>query len=434
MERKKVLLVDDEEVIRNSLAREIGLENYDIATAADGDEAITRLRLNKYDLVITDLVMPDIDGIGVLRAAKEIVPETCVIILTGHGDMGSAIEALRLGADDFLLKPCETDELLFRLARCLEKQGLLRQLTKQNLKLKEAIKRRQQVEEKLSRSEERFRLALDASSDGLWDRNLLTNEEYYGENWHRTLGFNDEEAQSMCCSWKDLLHPEDRERALATLQDHIEGKTPGYEAEFRLKNKKGDYQWILSRGRVVAWDEQRRPTRIIGTHTDITRLKNVEAALQRAQADLEIKVKDRTAELEETNIALKVLLKKREQDKAALEQRVVANVTDLVEPYLAKLEESRLTDQQRVLVGILKSNINELISPFTQNFSTELTRLTPTEIQVANLIKQGKRSKEIAEVMYLSPGTINIHRKNIRKKLGLTHKKANLQSILSAYS
>jgi DNA-binding CsgD family transcriptional regulator len=74
-----------------------------------------------------------------------------------------------------------------------------------------------------------------------------------------------------------------------------------------------------------------------------------------------------------------------------------------------------------------------LTSPFANTFSTRLTRLTPSEIQIANLVKLGKRTKEIARIMNLSEGTISIHRKNIRKKLRLTHQKTNLQSALSAH-
>ncbi len=432
MQHKHILFVDDEAIICHSFAREIELEGFSTATAGGGEEAITMLREASYDLVVTDLMMPGTDGFDVLQAAKEITPGISVIILTGHGDMGSAIEALRLGADDFLQKPCATDELLFRIDRCLEKQSLLQQLHSQNLQLKEEIRQREKVEKELAESEERFRLALDASSDGLWERNLQTNEEYYGEKWHQTLGFSDEEAKRLPCSWKDLLHPEDREKTFVVLQGHIEGKTPRYEAEFRMQNNKGAYQWILSRGKVVEWDEQGRPLRILGTHTDITRLKEVEAILKHAQADLEQKVMERTTELGEINIALKVLLQKREDDQISFEQRIFSNVTDLVEPYIAKLENSRLSGQQQVLLEILKSNINELTSSFVQNFSTRYAKLTPMETKVANLIRQGKMSKEIAEVMHLAPGTINIHRKNIRKKLALTHTKANLQSILAS--
>ncbi len=160
--------------------------------------------------------------------------------------------------------------------------------------------------------------------------------------------------------------------------------------------------------------------------------ENEEAELRSGQFDLERQIKERTTELYETNIALKVLLKKREEDKKALEGHVMANIEKLVEPFLTRLEESRLTEQQQALVGILRSNIEELTSPFAEKFSAKLARLTPVEIQVANLVKRGKRTKEIAQIMHISVGTISIHRKNIRKKLDLTNQKTNLQSILTA--
>ncbi|NCC62446.1 MAG: LuxR family transcriptional regulator [Verrucomicrobiae bacterium] len=103
-------------------------------------------------------------------------------------------------------------------------------------------------------------------------------------------------------------------------------------------------------------------------------------------------------------------------------------------PYLDRLKDSSLNEQQQVLVDILRANIDELTSPFATNFSNKLARLTPAEIQIANLIKLGKRTKEIAAIMHLSPGTIGIHRKNIRKKLELTHQKINLQTTLSINS
>jgi DNA-binding CsgD family transcriptional regulator len=83
------------------------------------------------------------------------------------------------------------------------------------------------------------------------------------------------------------------------------------------------------------------------------------------------------------------------------------------------------------LAGILQANLDELTAPFANTFSSKLVRLTPAEIQVANLVKLGKRTKEIADILHLSPGTISIHRKNIRKKLEMTHQKSNLQTMLS---
>ena len=290
------------------------------------------------------------------------------------------------------------------------------------------------IEERLIRSEERLLLALDASSDGVWDRNLVTGEVYHGENWHRVLGYSDEEAKRMFLSWEELIHTDDRHKALAKVDEHLKGNTSRYEAEFRMRNKAGEWQWILSRGRVVDWDDAGRPVRFVGTHTDITDRKNFEIELSNARDELEQRVASRTKELEETNIALTVLLKKRIDDKRELEHHITANVRTLVEPYLAKLGKGRLTAEQKVLVDILESNLDGIISPFTSTLSSKFVKLTPAEIQVANLVKQGKRTKDIAELLNLSPGTINIHRKNIRKKLGLTNQGGNLQSVLSSFA
>ncbi len=425
-----ILFVDDEEVIRKSFVRELEMEGFKVTAVAGGEEAIEALRAHGYDIVVTDLMMPGIDGFGVLKAAKQLAPLTGVIILTGYGDMGSAIDALRLGADDFTLKPCEIEELIFRIRRCLEKRSLLQRLAEQNRRLEEEVARRTLVEQELVASESRFRLALDASSNGVWDRNLVSGEVYFGENWHRTLGYADGD-EIGGETFESLLHPDDRPRVLALREAHVRGKTDRYEAEFRIRNKAGGWQWMLSRGQAVVRDGRGRALRVIGTHTDITRLKQVEAELEGARADLEKRVRERTEELSQANIALTVLLKKREGDQAILAEQVMANTAKLVEPFLDRLADSGLNGPQRELVDILRASIKELTSPFAREFSSKLIRLTPVEIQVANLVKLGKRTKEIAAIMHLSPGTISIHRKNIRRKLDLTHRKTNLQTMLS---
>lgn len=130
MYKKSILLVDDEIVILDSLSRELKTEplNLEIHVANSGEEAIERINTLSFDLVVTDLFMPGLDGFQVLKAVKRKDPQAMVIILTGYADLKSSIDALRLGADDFLQKPCDIDELLYRISNCFAKQDLQRKV------------------------------------------------------------------------------------------------------------------------------------------------------------------------------------------------------------------------------------------------------------------------------------------------------------------
>lgn len=128
MEKNKILVVDDEESILKALSMDFEHEGYSVSTAESGAEAISQLQNNHFDMVVSDLAMPGVDGIGVLVEAKKSNPDIGAIILTGYGDMGSAIKALRLGADDYLLKPCDSEELLLRTARCLKNKKVFQKV------------------------------------------------------------------------------------------------------------------------------------------------------------------------------------------------------------------------------------------------------------------------------------------------------------------
>jgi DNA-binding CsgD family transcriptional regulator len=127
---------------------------------------------------------------------------------------------------------------------------------------------------------------------------------------------------------------------------------------------------------------------------------------------------------------LKVLLKQREKDKSEIEDKILMNIEKLIMPDLERLEDSGLNERQKAYANILKSNLEKIASPFAREVSSRMLKLTPAEIQVASFVKQGKRTKEIADLLNLSPKTIEAHRKNIRKKLGIRNKKANLRSYL----
>ena len=133
------------------------------------------------------------------------------------------------------------------------------------------------------------------------------------------------------------------------------------------------------------------------------------------------------------NTALRVLLKQREDDKKEMGQIVLKNVKDLVRPYLQRLNSGRLNSTQKSLLGILETNLNHIISPFVDRLSSGLARLTPGEIRVASLVKEGKTNEEIAEILLVSKNTVLFHRHRIREKLGIKNKKINLRSHLLSF-
>ena len=122
MGKKSILLVDDEESILAALGWSLEKSNFEVTTAANGEDALIALKKRPYDLVITDLLMEKVDGIGVLKQAKSLYPAIGVIIITGYGDVDSAVETLKLGADDYLQKPCDFDELINKANQSFERQ------------------------------------------------------------------------------------------------------------------------------------------------------------------------------------------------------------------------------------------------------------------------------------------------------------------------
>lgn len=148
------------------------------------------------------------------------------------------------------------------------------------------------------------------------------------------------------------------------------------------------------------------------------------------QDRLEAMVAERTAGLVEANAALKALLRQRDQDKEETEEAMAANLKFMVLPHLQKLKATALVDRQKTLVLLIDENLKKVASPFIKKLYSRCTLLTSRELQVADYIRSGKTSKEIAEAMTISSRTVDIVRYSIRKKLGINNEKANLQAVL----
>ena len=273
----------------------------------------------------------------------------------------------------------------------------------------EDITQRKEMEVALRASEERYRTFIDSTTDGVFLKDQQLRYVIVNKMFRRFFNKNENE---------------------------IVGKTdlefrPGKDAE---QSRQADVKSLRSSSIVISEEEIgdkiyeiRRFAVNLGEKTkgvggfirDITARKKTEEEL-----------KTKSLNLEEVNAALRVLLKQRDQDKNEMEDKILSNVKKLVLPYIERLKEKRLDDEKKTYLNIIETNLKNIISPFVQKMSSTYSQFTPTEIRVANLIRDGKTIKEIAGISGVSENAVNHHRQNIRNKLGLNKQKANLRTYL----
>jgi PAS domain S-box-containing protein len=264
----------------------------------------------------------------------------------------------------------------------------------------------------------------------------------------------------------DLVMPEHRELAKNNFEKVMKGEEG---VPYELTYRRSDGQKNIVEVHSKSIYEGNRVTGILGISRDITERKRAEEALREAYDHLEILVAERTQELllknrelmkeigerrkmeealirretdleektsnlEELNTALKVLLKQRDKDKREFEERVVANVENVIMPYIGKLKKIALGTEKSAYVKILETNIRNITSSFSHRLSPKYMNLTFRELQIADLVKEGNSSKDAAAMLNVSERTVDFHRKNIRKKLAIADRKTNLRTYLSRLS
>jgi PAS domain S-box-containing protein len=308
------------------------------------------------------------------------------------------------------------------------------QLVSTTEKLQQEIKEHQRSEEALRKSRERFRSLTEVTSDWIWEVDKNGFYTYSSPKVFDILGYRAEEIVGK--SPFDLMPSPEADQVFKIFND-IRASQKSFDCLENTNLHKNGHSVILETSGVPIFDTNGKFTGYRGIDRDITQRKRIQEELQKAHDELENRVKERTRELEaqksnieEANIALQVLLDKRHEDKKEMEDNVLMNVKEMMIPYFKKIRKTKLNVHQKTILSILESYLNEIVSPFTRKISRTYLNLTPVEIEVANLIRFGSNSKEIADIMGLSPRTIYNHRKNIRKKLGIENKKTDLRSYL----
>jgi PAS domain S-box-containing protein len=269
--------------------------------------------------------------------------------------------------------------------------------------------------EALRRREEQFRTLVEKSSEVIFLSDENRNRVYVSPTIENVLGYAAEEFLSV--KREDFTHPDHRAAIIANREWTL--KHPGETITFvsRVRHKDGSWRWVETSLRNLLSDPN--------VHAIITNFHDI---TDRKEAEKQLEMK--SLNLEEVNTALKVLLEQRDRDRNELEDKMVTNVKELVLPYIAILKQRHLDVQQRAYLDILETNLKNIISPFTQKMTSLYRDFTPAEVKIANLIKDGKTVKEIANIFGLSETSVNTHRQHVRNKLGLKNQKTNLRTFL----
>ncbi len=295
---------------------------------------------------------------------------------------------------------------------------------KESICFSKRYKQQEEIEETLSKTEKKLRSLIETTSDWVWEVDLNGVYTYASPKVKNLLGYDVDEI--IGTKMFDLMPSEGRKQSLVRFFNEKCRLGQAFAAQKIVMLHKDGHTAPIEVNGAPIFDGDGRLSGWCGFDKDITQREFAKKALQERETDL----KNKAYDLQEANTALKVMLKHVEEDRKELEEKVLANVKQLVEPYIEELTKSGLNSIQETYIGILQSNLNEVTSPFTRKLSSKYVKLTPAEIRVANLVKRGKITKEIAELLKISPKTISVHRENIRKKLGINKKRENLRSHL----
>ena len=202
-----------------------------------------------------------------------------------------------------------------------------------------------------------------------------------------------------------------------------------FQTEYQMRRKNGEV-FFTENTVTVLYDEDGWRSGVVSVVRDITEQKRTAEALRRSNEEL----RSQSKSLEDLNAALRVLLRQREEDQREIEESISSNVEKAILPYIQRLKGQKLSSGALRYIEIIEKRLYDLTSPLIPRLDSEYQKLTPKEIQVADLVKEGKTSQEIAEILNVSKKTVDFHRNRLRNKLQIKDRTVNLRSYLLTLS
>ncbi len=434
MNKTRIIIAEDEKVIADDLALFLRESGHEVILVTDVEDAVRMAKENKPDLVVIDTILNGkIDGIkaGEFVQSQLGIP---VIYLSAEADIKNLELTKTTDLSAYLKKPINPADVQSAIEVMLYKD---------------------RFDEKLRESLEWLFITLNDIGDGLISADSEGRIIFMNESAQILTGYEESEARNK--SLADILDITEGDKDSS--EKGVVGKLLTHRAvtarfgPCAIESRNGSITMVDICSAPIR-DTRGKPVGLILVFHDITDLKNTEEALRASHealasysATLESKVKERTGELEEsrselkiyseslekTNEALRIIVEGVEEQKKEIETKITQNLNLTVKPVLEQLKSQQLPDTAAFLLQSLEFSLSNVFSSFGFNIGKDVHLLTPKEMRICEMIRSGLASKQIAKVLNISPQTVLVHRKNIRKKLSLSKSRSNLASFLKAH-
>jgi len=410
------MIVDDDFLICEELQGIVTDLEYEVAGVADSGQAAVEMALEvKPDIILMDIVMNN--GMDGIEAAGKIMESIgcAVIFVTGYGDDNQIIErAKQVEPHGILLKPFTPFEVKAEIEIGLHKKQVEKRLKDAYEGVLTDLKQRTSELESANR---KLGTLINTPTDSMLLLGLDGTVLAANPVAAKRLGFKVDELVGKCAF--DLLTKKLTKTRKAHVARVIKTKKPVRFIDNREKT-------IFDHSIYPIFDNDRNVIQLAVFAKDVTKEVESRKELEEGKRELESK----TDLLEQANMALKIMLQKSSENRVDIKEEILLLLKNRISPYVSKLKKYELDQKARGCVEVIESNIEDIVAPFSQNLDFAYVNLSPKEIQIANHIKQNKSTKEIAKILNLAKGTVDVHRNNIREKLDLKNKSISLKTYL----